>query len=85
MGVIKSITRSTAAQRVICWVLALYMRLLGWTGRWQILGQDLPEKWLAQQKPFIVAFWHGRLLMMFLAWRYPDRVHVLISGHRDGQ
>ena len=85
MGVIKSITCSMPAQRLICWVLALYMRLLGWTGRWQILGQDLPEKWLAQQKPFIVAFWHGRLLMMFLAWRYPDRVHVLISGHRDGQ
>lgn len=85
MGVVKSITRSTAAQRVICGVLAFYMRLLGWTGRWKILGQELPEKWLAERKPFIVAFWHGRLLMMFLAWRYPDRVHVLISGHRDGQ
>ncbi|HAA93319.1 MAG TPA: hypothetical protein DCE33_12785 [Rhodospirillaceae bacterium] len=85
MSVIKSITRSSAVQGVVCWIMSLYMRLLSWTGRWQVIGQELPEQWLESGKPFIVAFWHGRLLMMFLAWRYPDRVHVLISGHRDGQ
>lgn len=85
MSLVKSITRSSIVQGIVCWVLSLYMRLLGWTGRWQVIGQELPEQWLEEGKPFIVAFWHGRLLMMFLSWRYPDRVHVLISGHRDGQ
>lgn len=85
MSLIKSITRSSAVQGLVCWVMFLYMRLLGWTGRWRVIGRELPERWLEEGKPFIVAFWHGRLLMMFLAWRYPDRIHVLISGHRDGQ
>ena len=85
MRFLKLIIRSNATQRIIGLAVALYMQLLAWTGRWQVLGQELPERWLAEKKPFIVGFWHGRLLMMFLAWRYPDRVHVLISGHIDGQ
>ena len=85
MGLIKSVTRSSLVQGIICWLMFAYMRLLAWTGRWQIIGQEVPEYWVEKGKPFIVAFWHGRLLMMFLAWRYPDRIHILISGHRDGR
>ena len=85
MGLIKSVTGSSVVQSIICWIMFIYMRLLAWTGRWQIVGQEVPEYWVEKGKPFIVAFWHGRLLMMFLAWRYPDRIHILISGHRDGR
>jgi lysophospholipid acyltransferase (LPLAT)-like uncharacterized protein len=85
MGAIKSITRSMMAQQIICWGAAQYIRFVGWSGRWQILGADLPEGLVEQGRPFIVAFWHGRLLMMSRSWRYPERVHVLISAHRDGQ
>jgi lysophospholipid acyltransferase (LPLAT)-like uncharacterized protein len=35
-------------------------------------------------KPFIIAFWHGRLFLM--PYSYPgDRVTILISEHRDGE
>jgi len=85
MRLIKSVTGSSVVQSIICWIMFIYMRLLAWTGRWQIVGQEVPEYWVEKGKPFIVAFWHGRLLMMFLAWRYPDRIHILISGHRDGR
>ena len=85
MGLLKSITQLSAIQGIICWIMFVYMRLLSWTGRWQVIGQELPESWLENGKPFIVAFWHGRLLMMFLVWQYPERIHILISGHRDGR
>ncbi len=43
------------------------------------------EKQVVAEKQAIFAFWHGRMLLMPLA-RPPGRVmHVLISGHRDGE
>ena len=36
-------------------------------------------------KPFILAFWHGRLLMIPMAWQNLAPMHMLISGHRDGR
>ncbi|MBI4185238.1 MAG: lysophospholipid acyltransferase family protein [Proteobacteria bacterium] len=35
--------------------------------------------------PFIIAFWHGRLMMMPYIWRRGVPVHALISHHRDGR
>jgi lysophospholipid acyltransferase (LPLAT)-like uncharacterized protein len=85
MPLLKAITRASATQAVICWLAALYIRFVNWTGRWRVVGNELPESWAEEGKSFIVAFWHGRLLMMSGSWRYPERVHVLISAHRDGQ
>ena len=42
------------------------------------------ELW-SNNEPFILAFWHGRLLMMPYSWRCEKPVHMLISQHRDGQ
>ena len=36
-------------------------------------------------KPFIIAFWHGRLFMMPHIWRKDAPVRLLISHHRDGE
>ena len=55
------------------------------TGKWQIFGEELPDKLIGEGQPFIVAFWHGRLIMMAFSWKRCDLVHMLISGHRDGQ
>ncbi len=68
-----------------CLVGALYIRLVRYTGRWRIEGEDIPESFRAAGKPFILAFWHGRLMMMPYCWRRTDLVKMLISGHRDGR
>src|SRR5262249_56691084 len=34
---------------------------------------------------FMVAFWHGQLLMMPLAWHRLVPFHMLVSGHPDGR
>jgi lysophospholipid acyltransferase (LPLAT)-like uncharacterized protein len=60
------------------------MRLVATTLRRSDVGREHPESCLAKGERVIVAFWHGRLLMM--PFVYPGRVAtVLISQHRDGE
>lgn len=81
----RKILRSHAALAIACFVGALYIRLVRYTGRWRIEGEHIPESFRTAGKPFILAFWHGRLLMMPYCWRRTDLVNMLISGHRDGR
>jgi len=39
----------------------------------------------AEGRAFILAFWHGRLLMIPMAWQRLAPMHMLISAHPDGQ
>jgi len=82
---LRQITRSAAAQRTLWWLAAQYIRLLRLTGRWHNEGEEIANRLFAEGRPLILAFWHGRLLMMPFAWRHRKHVHVLISGHRDGR
>ncbi|MFB9355311.1 lysophospholipid acyltransferase family protein [Sneathiella chinensis] len=70
---------------VISRIAAGYIWLVYRTSRWQIENADLPNRYVDEGKPFIMAFWHGRLLMMSIANRPPARAHVLISRHGDGE
>ncbi len=40
---------------------------------------------MTEGKPFILAFWHGRLLMMPISVQKQTRVNVMISHHGDGE
>jgi hypothetical protein len=66
---------------------AATIRLLAWTGRWREQVPEATAELLASQRPVILAFWHGRLLMIPLAYlrRGRRRIHVLISEHGDGE
>jgi len=81
----KRVLRSETARRVLCWLIHLYIRLVYWTGRWTIEGAEIPLRLRQAGTPFILAFWHGRLLMIPMAWRRLAPMHMLISGHRDGR
>jgi len=75
-------------------LLGLYLAFALRTTRWSIIGHEhmAPH---ATGTPVVVAFWHERLPLMPMLWlkarRLPDgstarnRVHVLVSQHRDGQ
>jgi len=82
---LKKILKSNLAMATACFIGALYIRLVRWTGRWRIEGEDIPESFHRAGKPFILSFWHGRLLMMPYCWRRTDLTNMLISGHRDGR
>ena len=85
MAVRKHLVRSGTTRQLICWIGQLYIRLVDATVRWSVEGAEVPRRLREAGQPFILAFWHGRLLMMPMAWRRLAPMHMLISGHPDGQ
>jgi lysophospholipid acyltransferase (LPLAT)-like uncharacterized protein len=77
--------RSALLQRVACWVTHCYIRFVYLTNRWTVEGGDWTHRLTREGRTFICAFWHGRLLMMPLAWHGLAPFHMLISAHRDGR
>lgn len=80
----KRILGSDAVRRVLCWLGAQYIRLVHATGRWSVVRGDIPQALWERGEPFILCFWHGRLLMMPYCWNRRVAIHMLISQHRDG-
>jgi len=85
MAMLKRWLRSDSCRRILCFVLQLYIRLVHRTSRWSIAGEEHPNALVAQKQPFIVAFWHGRMLMLPLMWARRAPLYMLMSGHRDGR
>ena len=85
MGFVKRILRSSILRQIVCWVGSLYIRFVHATTRWREQGRETPEKLWAEGKPFVIAFWHGRLLMMAPFWNPRAPMNMLISEHRDGR
>lgn len=85
MGLKKRLLRSNAVHGLVCWLTAQYIRLCHATGRWRVIGGDIPGQFWNSDRPFILAHWHGRLLMVPCGWRRARPVRVLISHHRDGE
>jgi lysophospholipid acyltransferase (LPLAT)-like uncharacterized protein len=81
----KRVLRADWVRRRLCWLIHLYVRFVFWTSRWTVEGADIPLRLRAAGKPFVLAFWHGRLLMIPMAWQQLAPMHMLISGHRDGR
>ncbi|HVJ53759.1 MAG TPA: lysophospholipid acyltransferase family protein [Aliidongia sp.] len=81
----RNLLRSERARRWLCALVALYIRLVWRTSRWRTLGGERPAALWDASQPFILAFWHGRLLMAPKAWRRGASMNMLISGHNDGR
>jgi lysophospholipid acyltransferase (LPLAT)-like uncharacterized protein len=60
------------------------IRLLGKVLRITTRGEEIVDGLYRQGDRIIIAFWHGRQLMMPLAYRGQE-AHILISQHRDGE
>lgn len=84
-GLWKRIQRSKPAVRFAADAIAFYVRLVHATTRWDIRGAEWPETLWLQNRPFILSFWHGRLLMIPPVWPRNRQMHMLISQHRDGE
>jgi lysophospholipid acyltransferase (LPLAT)-like uncharacterized protein len=82
---LKRLLRRDGIRAALCAVLAAYIRLVHATSRWRIEGGEIPARFWDEGKPFILAFWHGRLLMMPYCWRQGTPIRVLISQHPDGR
>ncbi len=85
MSVTKKILRSDTVQIIICWIASFYIQVVFFTGRWSDIRREIPEKFWQEGKPFILALWHGRLLMQTKCWPHSHKFYMLISDHRDGR
>ncbi len=77
----------TWRMRVAVHLAAWLLQLLFWTLRPVYVQEPVLRRMLAQQTPFIVAFWHGRLLypLRLMQVYRQRRVTVLVSRSRDGE
>lgn len=80
-----SLLRSQAVLDLAVSVIALYIRLVKATSRWTVIGGEHPGSLWTAGKPFILSFWHGRLLMVPPVWPRAHKISMLISQHRDGE
>lgn len=70
--------------RLVPYIASLAMRAGASTIRRRDVGREFPDACLAKGERIIVAFWHGRLLMMPFA--APGmQATILVSRHRDGE
>ena len=80
----KRFLKSTVGQRLLARLAAGYVRVVAATTRWRVDDATL-RPLLDKDETGILAFWHGRLLMMPRCWqRRPRPFHMMISEHRDG-
>lgn len=77
--------KSETVRNIGCWLIAQYIRLAWATGRWEIRNANTAERYWREGKPFIIAFWHGRLLILPAMWPRSAKISMLISMHRDGE
>ncbi len=82
---LKRLSRTPAVQAAAAWLAANYIRLVRTTTRWTVEGRAHADALWDENKPFILAFWHGRLLLMPTCWRRGVRMNMLISHHADGE
>ena len=85
MKALRQILKSETVRRILCFLGAGYIRLVYATSRWRVIGDAAPQRFWDDKKPFILAFWHGRLLMMPYCWPRTKPIYMLTSQHRDGR
>lgn len=84
-SLLTKILRSVFAQNTVAFIVSLYIKLVFLTSRWEFKNREIVDRYVAQNKPFIVSFWHGHLLMLACALQWKLSVYMLISNHRDGK
>lgn len=76
---------SAAARALLARAVAGYIRLCRATGRWEILGAEARQRARTGGGRFVLAVWHGRLLMVPTEMRRGADVRAIVSRNRDGE
>ena len=49
------------------------------------MGRDIPDAFWRRREPFILAFWHGQMMLMVHSWQTDMTMRMLISRNFDGE
>lgn len=82
---IKALSHNTLVRGTLCSIAAGYIRFAYATTKWTSINEEVPRAFWDANKPFIGAFWHGRMLLMPIIWQSDMPMNMLISNHRDGE
>lgn len=85
MGYWKRLLKSDWLRRLGCRIAALYITAVYNSSRFEVVNGAIPARFWDEGRPFILAFWHGRIAMMPYSWRRGRPMNMLISRHRDGE
>lgn len=85
MAILRRLARMRAVREIGYRSAARYIQLVRASGRWTVEHAERLERLVERRETFIACFWHGRLLMMPIVWRYEARMSVVASLHPDGQ
>ncbi|MGF1623809.1 MAG: lysophospholipid acyltransferase family protein [Alphaproteobacteria bacterium] len=78
-------TRSAWGRRLLVRLIPLWVGFVFRTNRLVAPLPDAVQDLIDRRQPVIWCFWHGRMLLMPGMRPPTQRVHVLISHHRDGR
>jgi lysophospholipid acyltransferase (LPLAT)-like uncharacterized protein len=81
----RRILQQPPVRRAVAALIAGYIRLIYATSRWQFVRREIGADMRARGRTYIVCFWHGRVLMMNLAWQSDAPFYMLSSPHADGR
>ncbi len=82
---LKRLSRLLWVRTALYWLGAQYIRLVRATSRWTVEGAGPANAFWDRREPFILVFWHNRLLMMPYIWRHGVTIKMLVSNHPDGE
>ena len=81
----KRIFKFSLSQKILAFIGYLYILFVCCTSKIQIKNCELPEKLWREKKPFILALWHGQLMMIGHVWKSKPVLNMLASSHSDGR
>jgi hypothetical protein len=81
----KRLLRSRVVHATVCWIAATYIRFVNLTTRWTSVRLETLRELQGRREPFLLAFWHGRLLLLPSQWKSDVPLYGLVSSHRDGR
>ena len=71
-------------RRLLGWIIAVLARLVTWTLRVEVVGEERIQPLEQAGQPLIWVFWHGRQMLIH-AFRRPRGYVVMVSHSRDGE
>lgn len=80
-----TIIKKTITQKILAFLGWLYIRFVYATSSWDFIGRDHMADMAENDTPFIMCFWHHRLLMLPLSWQWKMPFRMMLSLHNDGQ
>ena len=85
MSIKKKLVKNSLIQNFLALITALYIYFIRMTSNIKYENMHVPEFYWKNNKPFILAFWHGQLMMLSAAWQIKKDLNILASSHSDGR